>query len=252
MKVRKALKITILSLLSAGLLAYMVYAALFLTQPDKDERCQEVELVVDQGPQSRFFGEREVEALLKAAHLYPKGMLMKDVNTTAIEDAIRNNEFVSKVECYKSANGKLCVAVSLRIPVMCVIPDGRDSFLLDAHGKVIPNANSATNLVVASGNIDRAYATGHLADFGQYLQTDPFWNNQIEQIYVRKDRKGQRVVELVPRVGDHVVYLGALDGYQRKLQKLKTFYEKGVGVVGWNKYSRIDLEYDGQLICTKR
>ena len=65
--------------------------------------------------------------------------------------------------------------------------------------------------MVASGNIDEKYASKELAEFGQFLQMDDFWNNQIEQVYVMKDRKGKRVVELVPRVGDQIVYLGAVN-----------------------------------------
>jgi cell division protein FtsQ len=106
--------------------------------------------------------------------------------------------------------------------------------------------------MVASGSIDEKYASTELAEFGQFLQADEFWNNQIEQIYVMRDRKGQSVVELVPRVGDQIVYLGALDDYEKKLRKLKTFYEKAVETVGWKKYARVNLEYDNQIICTKR
>jgi len=68
---------------------------------------------------------------------------------------------------------------------------------------------------------------------------------------VQKNRKGERVVELVPRVGNHIIFLGKLDDYQRKLHKLETFYQKAVKTVGWEKYARVDLEYDGQIICTK-
>jgi cell division protein FtsQ len=142
--------------------------------------------------------------------------------------------------------------VEQRVPVIFVIPDGKDGYFVDAQGKIIPNRNSATNLVVASGNIDEKYASRELAEFGQFLQTDEFWNNQIEQIYVTKDRKGKRVVEIVPRVGDQIVYLGTLENYQKKLRKLRTFYDKAVETVGWKKYARVNLEYDNQIICTKR
>lgn len=59
-------------------------------------------------------------------------------------------------------------------------------------------------------------------------------------------------IELVPRVGDHLVYLGRLDNFEQKLKRLKVFYEKGLNQVGWNKYSRINVEFSNQIICTKR
>ncbi|MBR6035452.1 MAG: cell division protein FtsQ [Bacteroidaceae bacterium] len=253
MKMSKAVKFTVLSLLSLVLVAYVAYAMLFLSQPDGDERCAAVELIVKKGDDaSLFVDEKDIEQMLKNANMYPKGMLMKDVDTEKIEEIIRKNEFISQVECYKSANGKLCVMVKQRVPVIFVIPDGKDGYFVDAQGNIIPNHNAATNLVVASGNIDEKYASKSLAEFGQFLQTDAFWNNQIEQIYVMKDRKGKHVVELVPRVGDQIIYLGALEDYQKKLGKLKIFYEKAVGTVGWRKYARVNLEYSNQIICTKR
>ena len=253
MKMSKIVKFTVLSLLSLGLMTYGVYAMFFLSGPDEEERCTAVELTVEKDNGSSMFVDAgDIEKILKNANVYPKGMLMKDVDTEKIEETIRGNEFISKVECYKSANGKLCVNVEQRVPVIFVIPEGKDGYFVDAQGKIIPNRNSPTNLVVASGNIDEKYASKELAEFGQFLQTDEFWNNQIEQIYVTKDRKGKRVVEIVPRVGDQIVYLGTLENYQKKLRKLRTFYDKAVGTVGWKKYARVNLEYDNQIICTKR
>ena len=249
----KIVKFTVLSLLSLGLMTYVVYAMFFLSGPDEEERCTAVELTVEKDNGSSMFVDAgDIEKILKNANVYPKGMLMKDVDTEKIEETIRGNEFISKVECYKSANGKLCVNVEQRVPVIFVIPEGKDGYFVDAQGKIIPNRNSPTNLVVASGNIYEKYASKELAEFGQLLQTDEFWNNQIEQIYVTKDRKGKRVVEIVPRVGDQIVYLGTLENYQKKLRKLRTFYDKAVGTVGWKKYARVNLEYDNQIICTKR
>lgn len=251
MKAGKIIKISLVTLLILALAGYVVYSMVFMSQPKVDERCTEVELSVAHNPQAKFIDEKGVEAILKRARLYPKGMLMKDVNTKKIEETIRENDFVANVECYKASHGKLCVKVEQRVPVIFVMPEGREGYFVDAKGKIIPNSNYAVNLVTASGNIDEAYASSKLADFGQYLQTDAFWNNQIEQIYVTKNKKGQQVVEIVPRVGEHIVYLGTIDDYQHKLHKLRTFYEKAMGKVGWNKYARINLEYGNQIICTK-
>lgn len=252
MKASKVVKITLVALLAVGLAAYVGYSVLFLSAPDKDERCKAVELIIKKEGQAQFVDEKDVEEMLKNAHVYPKGVLMKDVNTKKIEETIRNNEFVKKVECYKSSNGKLCVKMEQRVPVIFVAPEGRDGYFVDAQGKMIPSKNYPMNLVVASGNIDDKYACTSLAEVGQYLQTDAFWNNQIEQLYVQKNEKGEHVVELIPRVGDHTVYLGTIDDFQKKLHKLKIFYEKAMSTVGWNKYASVNLEYDNQIICTKR
>ena len=239
-------------LLAMGLVVYVICASLFLSRPDEGEKCQAVELIVSQGSASPFMDKEEVEAILKNARIYPTGMLMKDVNTKKIEETLRKNEFNAEAECYKSANGKLCISVKQRIPVIYVSPDEKDGYFVDAKGKIIPNRNCAMDLVVASGNIDNKYASTKLAEFGCYLQKNEFWNRQIEQIYVTKNKKGERVVELIPRVGEQIVYLGPLDDFESKLRRLRLFYSKAIDAVGWEKYARVNLEYDNQIICTKR
>ena len=88
------------------------------------------------------------------------------------------------------------------------------------------------------------------------------WKNQIEQINVLPDLG----IELVPRVGDHVVYLGQLpqakspedrkqliDSFvNHKMERLEKFYKYGLSKAGWNKYGYINLEFDNQIICKKK
>jgi cell division protein FtsQ len=80
------------------------------------------------------------------------------------------------------------------------------------------------------------------------LRENSFWNAQIEQINVLKDND----IELIPRVGDHIIYLGKIDNFEEKLKRLMIFYKDGLNKIGWNKYKRINLEYDNQIICTNK
>ena len=38
---------------------------------------------------------------------------------------------------------------------------------------------------------------------------------------------------------------------REKLKRLRNFYRYGLSVAGWNKYQRIDIQYDNQIICKK-
>ena len=136
-----------------------------------------------------------------------------------------------------------------RIPVLRVMSANGENYYLDNKGTVMPpSAKCVAHLAVATGKIDKNFAKNKLYPFGMYLQNDPFWNAQIEQIHVLSGK----TVELVPRVGDHLIYLGRIDGYERKLKRVKVFYQKALNQVGWNKYSRISVEFDNQVICTRR
>ena len=75
-----------------------------------------------------------------------------------------------------------------------------------------------------------------------------------------------RTIELVPRVGEHIINIGELPNHRNKerrqqlvsefvanqLHRMDLFYRYGLQVAGWNKYSYISLEYPNQVICTRR
>lgn len=126
----------------------------------------------------------------------------------------------------------------------------------------MPNSKYTSDLIIATGNISRWYARNYLSYLAIELMKDDFWKNQIVQINILPDLG----VELVPRVGEHIVYLGNIpqtkyvnrrkalvQGFvQKKMDRLKKFYKYGLSQAGWNKYSYIDLEFDNQIICKRR
>ena len=124
-----------------------------------------------------------------------------------------------------------------------------ENYYLDNKGTIMPpEAKCVAHRVIVTGNVEKSFAMKDLYKFGVFLHNNKFWDAQIEQIHVLPDQN----IELVPRVGDHLVYLGKLENFEDKLVRLKEFYKKGLNRVGWNKYSRINLEFSNQIICTKR
>ena len=59
-------------------------------------------------------------------------------------------------------------------------------------------------------------------------------------------------IVLVPRIGNHIIEIGKADNLEKKLAKLEEFYKEGLSKVGWNKYNKINIEFDKQVICTKK
>jgi len=123
-----------------------------------------------------------------------------------------------------------------------------DNYYIDSKGKVMPIPNSSAHVAVVTGSVDRDFATKELYKLGIFLQNHPLWEAQIEQINVTPAKE----LELVPRVGEHIIFLGKPGDYEEKFERLKIFYKKGLNQVGWNKYSRISLEFSNQIICTKK
>ena len=97
-----------------------------------------------------------------------------------------------------------------------------------------------------------------LINFVRLIRGDSFWNAQIVQIDVSTPARGagqvhwqEPEVEIVPRVGRHVVLLGTLDEVEQKLDRLMLFYRRVLDYEGWETYRTVNLKYRNQVVCTK-
>ena len=54
---------------------------------------------------------------------------------------------------------------------------------------------------------------------------------------------------LYPQVTRQYVQFGTIDDWERKMAKLKIFYDRILPFKGWNSYTRVNLKYDNQIIC---
>lgn len=228
--------------------AYLIAALSVLNRKPQGAVCQWVECIIKDSIQSAFISSHEVENILKNKKLYPKGKKMDSIVCRTIETYLKKDSRIENVECYKSPMNCICIEIVQRLPILRIISSSGESYFVDSKGKIMPQVQSAAYLAVATGNIDKAMACKELYELGMFLQKDKFWNAQIQQINVTPEKE----LELVPRVGDHIVFLGKPDQFEKKLSRLKAFYEKALNKVGWNKYSRISLEFNNQVICTKK
>lgn len=230
-----------------GLFAYIVFAVAKWSGKEDGDTCQKVEIAIADSSRAAFITENDVRVLLDKKHLNPEGLPMNRINLMEIEAALKSHPFILEAQCYKTPNGTVHVNVSQRLPVLRIISVNGDNYFIDGHGKKLAHVSYPADVVVATGAITPTYARKYLSPIGKLLQDDDFWNSQIQQLNVLKDG----TVEMVPRVGRHIIYLGAPVKIDKKLARLKVFYRKVLCRVGWNKYSRIDLEFGNQIVCTK-
>ena len=232
-----------------ALACYLLLAVTAFNRPDETSNvCSEVNIHVEDGVVRGFLDADEVKALLQKAKVYPLGTLMSKVNVRKIEETLKANPFIEAAQCYATQSGHVHITVAQRLPVIRVKADNGEDYYVDADGTIMPNTHFVSDLPIATGPIRQDYARKVLTSIGRYLAQQPLWNNQIEQVNVLPDG----MIEMVPRVGDHVVYLGRPTRLEHKLARLEKFYKYGLSKAGWNKYSYINVEFDNQIICKKR
>ena len=241
-------KKTTLILLDILIGVYLVLAVTAFNKPDvKATVCSEVKINLAKDILEGFLTPDEVKQLLQKKQLYPIAKPMKEINTRAIEEYLKASPYIETAECYKTQSGHICIDIHQRMPVMRVLADNGDNYYLDNNGNILPgDLRYANNTVVATGTISRSYAKKSLTELGNIIAADPFWQSQIVQINVTHDG-----VEMIPRVGNHVIWIGKPVDINRKLDRLRKFYKYGLSHAGWNKYERISVEFDNQIVCKK-
>ena len=245
----RKVKIIFIVLLLLVLAVYIVVASTFLNHRSDEAVCEAVDLVVTDSVDYGFISNKDILNLLKSQKISPVGLKMNEINTSEMEEIISKQPFVERVDCYKTPGDKIGIKIKQRVPLLSVMANNGENYYIDQKGETMPVPIGTTAYVpIITGNVSKDFAKKELYEFGLFLRDHSLWNAQIEQVNVT----AQREIELIPRVGEQVIFLGKPENYKEKLDRLKIFYEKGLNKVGWNKYSRISLEFDNQIICTKR
>lgn len=255
-------KKTIIITLDLAIGVYLVFAFTKFNQPDEQDKiCTKVNINIQDEVTNGFLDAKEIKKRLEAKKLYPLGKTLSQVSARKIEETLMQSSFVKSAECYKTQDGLVDINLTQRMPIVRIKSINNEDYYVDDHYQIMPNTKYTSDMIIATGYITKWYAQKYISILSKALMTDDLWRNQIEQINVLQDRG----IELVPRVGNHIVFLGYLpetnivsqretdiqDFVKRKMSRLENFYKYGLSQAGWNKYSYINLEFDNQIICKK-
>lgn len=255
-------KKTIIIILDLCLGVYIAFAFTKFNKPDESGKiCTKVNINIEDEMTNGFLDAKEIKKRLETKKIYPLREKLSDVNTRQIEEVLKTSPFVKTAECYKTQNGLVDICLTQRMPIVRIKSINNDDYYVDDHFQIMPNTKYTSDLIVATGYINRWFAQNYISVLSKALMTNELWRNMIEQINVLPDRS----IELVPRVGNHIVYIGNLPENRsrksrekeveafiaHKMDRLEKFYKYGLSQAGWNKYSYINIEFDNQIICKK-
>lgn len=244
MKVFKTfLKVAIL----LAAVAYFIFALTKINKLEETQVCSGLDIVVNDPDSTNFINENEVREILVANQLFPEGKTLASIDLKQLEKVLSASPYIDKTLCYQTAEGRITMQVTPRIPVLHVLNNAGEDFYIDNMGGIMPRGHHHINLIVLTGNVEKKTAGKLYAGMGIALGKDEFWNQQIQEIHVN----GRGELEITPRVGDHIILLGDTSALQEKLNRMRIFYTEGLDKAGWNQYKHINLKYKDQVICTK-
>lgn len=246
-------------------LLYIVIIPMYLARSSNAGPCGAIEVIIRDSSDYHFITEKHLLNLIYNSSGRIIGTPAKDIPVAEIENRINVLRELKVAEVYMTIDRTLKIYVDQRDPVMRVMPEEGGDYFVDDEGVVVRKRNlynPRLHIVGGNINITTAMLNGvsvldtsirytvlrdiyHLVN---YINDNSFWSAQIDQIYVDRDDE----IDLIPRVGNHIIHLGTIENYEGKLRNMETFYEKVLPDVGWNKYSLINLEFKDQIVCRKR
>lgn len=234
-------------LAATAIVAYVLFVFFLLSRQQEEGLCKGVIVnIADNGME--IISCEEIEDMLYKEGLDPTGRGLQDFECGTIETFMNSISLIDECQAYKSVKGYLVIDIESKKPALRIHDRNNKVYYIDNKGDIILGIPKALHLPIASGHINDSIARNELKDFANIINENEFWNSQVEQIYY--DEKGK--ITIVPRVGNHLIEFGEAKDIDKKFDKLYTFYNEGMNNIGWNKYSKINLEFSDKIICTKR
>ena len=188
-----------------------------------------------------FIDEKDIKDLVKQ---YNPTRKIGDVKIPELEKKINENPFVDSANVYMNLNGNLNVDIKQRVPVFRLSKNGKD-FYVDEKGVEFPiSRNFSYPCMLVMGDVD-ASEYQELGQLVEKIDKDDFSKKYFIGIKKEKDS-----YNLLTSDGNYKVEIGDLENIDFKVKGFKTFVEKYLVYQNPNKYKKISVKYNNQIVTT--
>lgn len=248
----------ILVVLGHLLTAIMFVALLsFAQHRNQEQRIEGLHIQTDHSEGLYFVDNDQIGQLIRRENLFCDGLPVAEFNPSVLKQRLLKHPHIRRVEVFLDARNHLYIKVWQRTPILRVINRWQEHYYIDSDRRAMYAGSAFTaDVPVASGYISHRPTLGDtmrdaqlliLADLSERIQSDPWLNTMIVQLYA--DTSG--AVELIPRLGGARILLGDTSRWEAKTGKLKEFCRQSGTTGGLTAWSVINLSYKNRLVCQK-
>ncbi|MGV4414780.1 cell division protein FtsQ/DivIB [Chryseobacterium sp. T1] len=226
-------------LVTVGILIFLLSFSLkrFSNKP-----MENIKISMDDKQASVYFvDEKDIKSIIKQSNPENK---IGTLDIPKLEKRLNDIEFIDSANVYLNLNGTLNLDIKQRVPVFRLLKNGRD-FYVDAKGVEFPTSkNYSYPCMLVTGNVKKDEYQ-NLAALIDKIDKDDFSKKYF--IGISKD-KGD--YNLLTSDANYKVEIGDLNNIDFKVKGFKTFVEKYLVSQDPNKYKKISLKYDNQIVTT--
>jgi cell division protein FtsQ len=252
--IRKLLFIAGWSIVGVGVLVLLVAAI----RTRKDKVCDGYEISLSGKGDQWFMNKKEVvDILTNHGAVALKGRALQKFDLRGMEDKLRRNVWIKDAELFFDNNEILQVKIDEREPIARLFTLSGNSFYIDSNCVKLPLSEKiSAKLPVFTGfpsdnnRLNRADSAllRQVKQVSVYIRQEPFWMAQITQVDITPERK----FEMIPMVGNHLIEFGDGTDFDKKFARLLQFYKLVLSKTGMDRYERINVQYERQVIGVKK
>lgn len=211
----------------------------------------------------------QLNELVKQEYQQIEGVRMDEIDMQKVNNILLSSPFVKDAKVFKDLNGTVHAEIEQRNPLLRVFGTQGKSFIVDEDGDIMPVPESfSSSIICVNGDIDfvpngfygcnvRNLGLSNLTDakslislhvIGKALASDEHFSDLIAQIYINEDKS----IELIPAIGDFIIFFGDAAGCQEKLRRLYILYTEILPYVDISIYKEVDITLENQFVFLKK
>jgi cell division protein FtsQ len=168
------------------------------------------------------------------------------IDLNELEVALNSNSMIKKAEVFMSVEGELYTEIEQKRPIARVSSNA--SYYIDDDGSYMPlSSNYTARVPLVTGNVNKD-SLETVYEFASAVDQDEFLKKHVIEIRQNDDN----TIDFRIRKSDFTVHLGTLIKLDKKINNFKAFYQKAFKDKILETYTRVDLKFDKQVICTKK
>ena len=171
----------------------------------------------------------------------------KSIDINAIESLVNSNGFIKNSEAYISIDGDLIIAVQQRNPIGRIISDNT-SFYIDDESKIMTTSKIYSSNVPVIFNYSESISYDRIYEICDLVYNDDFLRKNISRVnFINKN-----YITLNFRAYEFDIELGENKNIDRKIKNFKAFYHRSINNETLNNYSKINLQFENQVVCSNK
>lgn len=203
-------------------------------------------------PNIKFFGDNNlfitnetVSKLLIQNYNGVKNVPKETLVLNELENALKSNPMIKTAEVYVTINGTLNAEIEQKTPIARVNTNA--SYYIDDEGFYMPLSNNySARVPLVTGYVEKNNFK-NVYKVASKISQDDFLKKNVIEIHQSTNKK----IYLKLRQCKFLVQLGDVSFLDKKINKLKAFYQKNQKEKTLNNYSKVNLQFENQVVCSK-